>query len=49
MLKNVYFMEKYCKNRLSSGGWGGSQTPASLLLSTITTLSSLFLALNAFL
>jgi len=31
------------------GGWGlRPQTPALLLSSTITTLSSLFLALNAF-
>jgi len=49
-----------CKNHLSiggsapepsfaSGGWGlRPQTPALLLLPTITTLSSLFLVLNAF-
>jgi len=41
MLKNVYFL-------LASGGWElRPQTPALLLPPTITTLSSLFLALNA--
>jgi len=56
MLKNAYFLEKYCKNCLSLGGsapetpfasngWGlHSQTPVSLLSPTITTLSSLCLA-----
>jgi len=52
--------EKICKNRLSvggsiselpfaSGGWGlRPQTPVLLLSPTITSLSSSFLALNAF-
>jgi len=59
MLINMCFLEKDVENRLSvggsaaepplaSGGWGlRPQTPALLLSSTITTLSSSFLALNA--
>jgi len=54
------FWKKNCKNRLSvggsaleppfaSGGWGLSPHTAALLFPpTITTLSSLFLVLNAF-
>jgi len=60
MFKNVYFLEKTVKNRLSiessapeppfvSGGLGlYTQTSALLLSPTITSLSSSFLALNAF-
>jgi len=59
MLKNTYFYEK-CKNRLGVGGfdpetplasgvWGQSPQTSTLLLQPIvTTLSSSFLALNAF-
>jgi len=53
-LKNVYFLRKNCKNRLSIEGSAlelclpPAETPALLLPPTITTLSSLFLVLNAF-
>jgi len=60
MLKNAYFYEKKCKNRLSVEGGASerplafvgwelrAQTPVLLLPSIVTTLSSSFLALNAF-
>jgi len=60
MLKNAYFYTIKCKNCLSVGGSAPEpplasgcwelrpQTPALLLLPVVTTLSSSFLALNAF-
>jgi len=49
MLKNAYFLEKDVKNRLSVGSSALESplaTPALLLLPTVITLSSSFLALN---
>jgi len=49
MLKNAYFLGKNCKNRLNPRlPPARPQTLALLLPPTTTTLSSLFLVLNAF-